>query len=225
MRIKKISSDKVVVQLTDTDLENFDLDFEERIPQAADLHKLLFEVMEIVKNETGFDAYRGGQVVVEATPSDNGISLVITKIRTDKKAITRKEFSQIKQIKVKPSSKSGLSHDEIADIAQRLGILKKAKKKKTENISFIFNNFSDFEDAVCAASDLDFNGLALYRNGERYAITSKHNPDIKDFNILSEYAIHTARNNVASYDIKEGWAFVAKSDELSRMADELRRMQ
>ena len=101
MRIKKISSDKIVVQLTDTDLEYFDLDIGERPPQAADLHNFLFEVMELVQTETGFDPYHGGQVIVEASTSSEGMSLVISKIHNDKSRVSREDFSKRKKIRVK----------------------------------------------------------------------------------------------------------------------------
>lgn len=224
LRIKKISSDKVVVQLSDSDLEYFDLNLEKSVPQAADLHKLLFEIMEIVKNETGFDAYHGGQVVVEAAVAENGINFIITKIHTAKKSITKEEFAKVRGVRVRSKHNNQITHEDIAHIAGRLGTAKRNGRRKAENISYVFDNFGDFENAVCAASDTEFGGMSLYRKGRKYAIVSKNNLNIKDYNILSEYASHTIKNNIASYDIKEGWTPVAEADEFSRMAEEIRRM-
>ena len=50
--------------------------------------------MELVKSETGFDPYNGGQVVVEAAMSQNGMSLTISKIRTGNSSITRGQFNK-----------------------------------------------------------------------------------------------------------------------------------
>lgn len=222
MRIQKISTDKVVVQLTDTDLEHFDLDFEKSIPQAADLHKLLFEVMEIVKNETGFDAYRGGQVVVEATPFENGLSLLITKIRTEKKSMSYEDFSKIKRVRVK--EKRAVSHDELRDMAKKLGIIKDSKNSKNELVSYIFDNFENLESAVCAVPDLDFSDMVLCRNDKKYALIGKRNAEIKEFNVLSEYTARISGKDIVANRIKEGWQLIAENDELVRMTNEIRKM-
>ena len=225
MRIQKISTDKVVVQLTDADLEHFDLDFEKRAPQAADLHKLLFRVMDIVKDETGFDAYRGGQVVVEATPLENGISLIITKIRTEKEPVSKIDASKVKGVRVKNSKSKDLTHDDIKRIAERLGITKNQKNKRNDNISFVFDSFDDFESAVFAVSDMDFEKMRLYRKGKRYALVAKYNPEVKKFNILSEYSANISKRDVVADGINEGWKLVAQNGELRNMASELKRMK
>ena len=127
MRIKKISNDKIVVQLTDSDLEYFDVDIDNATPQSTDLHKFLFEVMELVKRVTGFAPYNGGQVVVEAAMSQNGMSLTISKIRTGNSSITREQFNKAKKVTVK--SKECVSHTDIAQLAECSGIRKRNLKK------------------------------------------------------------------------------------------------
>ena len=223
MRIKKISSDKIVVQLTDTDLEYFDLDFDEHAPQAADLHKFLFEVMELVQTETGFDPYHGGQVVVEATTSPNGMSLIISKIHTDKKPITRETFSRIKNIKVKATSEK-VGQKDMSALVNGMGMAQpKRKRRISKNTVFVFENFSDFESAVCVMTGTDFSDASLYREKERYALISS-NFNEKECNIMSEYAIQTAKNDVVAYDIKEGWSPVVTDYELRDMVESLREM-
>lgn len=226
MRIKKISNDKIVVQLTDTDLAYFDLDVGECVPKAADLHKFLFEVMELVQTETGFDPYHGGQVVVEATASANGMSLIISKIKSGKQQISREDFSRIKNIRVKSSKgDESIEDKEISDLVGKLGIArKKNHKKDSKNTVFVFDNFSDFETAVCMIGNADFSQASLYREGARYALVYSAKPDACECNIMSEYAAKKITNDVAAYSIIEGWTLVTRYESLNVMAENLRQM-
>ena len=217
LRIKKISSDKIIVQLTDSDLEYFDLDIDRSQPQAADLHKLLFEVMELVKTETGFDPYNGGQVIVEASMSQNGMSLIISKIRSRKQKMTREEFSKVKSVSVK----SGLTAEDIRKIADNLKPCKKTISKKS---ILIFDSYEDLETAMCVVPCEEFNSAKLYRRGGRYAVVYKKAPECKSENILSEYSVHTLRNDIVANSINESWDLVTHGCGLMDMADNIRKM-
>ena len=222
MRIKKISSDKIVVQLTDTDLEYFDLDIGERPPQAADLHNFLFEVMELVQTETGFDPYHGGQVIVEASTSSDGMSLVISKIHSGKKPVRREDFSKIKRIRVKNTEK--VTRAEVSNLLNDAGVpCTKRKRRVSENTVFVFESFSDLEEAVKVVDTFNFAMAELYRNGERYALISRAFT-VQEQNIISEYAIRRIKNDVVAFDIREGWMLVAKNNELCEMTENLRKM-
>lgn len=223
MRIKKISSDKIVVQLTDTDLQYFDLDIGDRPPQASDLHNFLFEVMELVQTETGFDPYHGGQVIVEASTSPDGMSLVISKIHSsNKKQVSREDFSKIKNIRVKNTSK--LTQADISTLARDASIpCVKRKKRVSDNTVFVFESFSDFEAAVNVVDTFDFAMAELYRDGARYALISRAFT-VQERNIISEYAIKCVKNDVVAFDIREGWTLVAKNNELCEMTENLREI-
>ncbi len=219
MRIKKISSDKIIVQLTDSDLEYFDLDIDRCRPQAADLHKLLFEVMELVKTETGFDPYNGGQVVVEAAMSQNGMSLTISKLRPENKKLSREEFAKVKRI----STKSALTADDVRSIAD--GMRESRPKKSTSKKSVhIFNTYADFEAAVCVIAADGLKDAQLYRRGGRYALVYAAMPEHRVENLLSEYCVHTLHNDVAAYSIGESWVPVSEGEALVTMAENIRKM-
>lgn len=212
MRIKKISDDKIVVQLTDTELERFVPEIKGKVPQASDLHKFLFEVMELVRSETGFDPYHGGQVVVEAAAYPDGMSLVISKIKT-KRRMTRDEFAEVKAIRVKTS-----------ESRQRRAHGRPRRKKVCENTVFIFDNFSDFESAVTVLGDINFSQSRLFRRRNSYALSVSRKLGERECNILSEYALKTVRNDICAYNISEMWNKVADGNELAEMAKNLRDM-
>lgn len=50
--------------------------------------------METIREETGFNPYNG-QVVVEATPSQDGISILVKRLNKGIKKITEEQFKKV----------------------------------------------------------------------------------------------------------------------------------
>ena len=86
MRIEKLNNDKVVVTLTTADLTTLDIDIKQLSPNSKELHTFLFHIMETIHKETGFNPY-SGQVVVEATPSSEGITILVSRLNTAAKKV------------------------------------------------------------------------------------------------------------------------------------------
>ena len=80
MRIERLNSDKIKVTLTMADLISFDIDIAELSPNSKELHNFLFNIMETIRVETGFNPYNG-QVVVEATPSSGSSKITRSDIK------------------------------------------------------------------------------------------------------------------------------------------------
>lgn len=95
MKIEKMDINKVRVVLTEEDLDSFDITLEHLTPESAELHTFLFKIMEQVKLETGFNPYNG-QIIVEAKPSNNGITLMVTKIEQKPAPISRQKIKNIR---------------------------------------------------------------------------------------------------------------------------------
>lgn len=220
-----------MVYLTMQDLEYFDFNPRGKIPQQADLHRLLFEVMELVRTETGFDPYHGGQVVVEASASAAGMNLSISKVKpVRRQRITREEFKRAKAVKVRQKMDHGyddFSRDEIRELIERLGIETaiKEKIKSKKNEIFIFDEFSSLEGALCLLPDDVIEKCALYRKGDKYALLTALTKGSRYSNILSEFAQSSCTYEIAERDIREGWLCVAEKKELVDMADAIRDMQ
>lgn len=227
MRIKKISRDKVMVNLSSNDLEYFDINPADKIPQSGALHRLLYEVMEYVRDETGFDPYTGGQVIVEASATQGGMNLFIRKIRT-RGRMTREEFGRVKSIKAKKHEEyeGVLSRNDILRLMEGLG-LNLTVSRKTAKLGeiFFFDSFVDLEAALCHIPDDIVTDCSLYRNDTRYALITNLARGTRISNILSEFASSYAPAGVAADDIKEGWSMVAKGQTLVHMSEEIRKMQ
>ncbi len=77
MKIVKLAHDRVRVFLTVGDLLEMKIDSGTLTPESPQLSLFLYEILEAVKEETGF-SLQDGQVVAEATPKDDGIILELS---------------------------------------------------------------------------------------------------------------------------------------------------
>lgn len=199
MKIRKISCYKVVVELTNNDLDKLELNPEKE--PRANIHKFLFNVMKKVQNQTGFDPYHGGQVIVEATPSEEGMDLVISKIPGSSHKMSREDFKRIKSIKVKDTIK--LKRDEVKRV-------------------FVFDTYEDLENLMANMCHKAFLNMTLYRHNGRYALISCGNISDDTKRIMCEYAIKWGRYNPTHCHILESWEKVAQRSELCEMAEKLK---
>lgn len=95
MRIERVEGNrKIRVMLSEDDLLEMNINIRMLTPDSPELHCFLFRVMEYVKRETGFNA-KNGQVLVEASPSDGGVILTVTKIEC-KKPISRSDMKSVR---------------------------------------------------------------------------------------------------------------------------------
>lgn len=100
MKIEKLNKDRIKVSLSSTDLYELDIDVKKLSPNSQELHSFLFQIMETIREETGFNPYNG-QVVVEATPSTEGMDIMVSRVSGKKRKITKQEFSKITSVKAK----------------------------------------------------------------------------------------------------------------------------
>ena len=79
MKIVKLAHDRVRVFLSPLDLLDMKIDSGTLTPDSPELGLFLYEILEAVKEETGF-SMQDGQVVAEATPKADGIVLELSHI-------------------------------------------------------------------------------------------------------------------------------------------------
>ncbi len=91
MKIVKLEKDKIKVILSESDLENMNINMHSLSPESPELSPFLCEVMDAVKAKTGFSP-NDGQVIVEATLSDDGIILMLSKPNDEKTEIKPSSF-------------------------------------------------------------------------------------------------------------------------------------
>ncbi len=193
MRIERIADNRIKVTLTSADLIHLDINIERLTPDSKELHTFLFNIMETIREETDFNPY-SGQVVVEATPLHDGISIIVSKL-VEKACMTREQFKKIKSIK--------------------------PKEKQRKSLVEIFY-FDDFEALCSALSSLDAADLSqagLYRQENSYCIIIKSSEaSSRGSYILREFARRILPKSVREEHIIEHWELVAENDELIKMA-------
>ena len=127
MKIEKIEANKIKVSLSALDLIDMNINVKSLTPDSPRLHNFLYEIMEKVKAETGFNPY-SGQVVVEATPHDDGITLTVTKLVLDEVPVKKRRPKNIRVSSHKVASKLTYSFSSFEDVCNL----------------FLINNAEDF---------------------------------------------------------------------------------
>lgn len=97
MKIVKLTGDKVRVFLTACDLLDMKIDSKTLKPDSPGLSLFLYEILEAVKQETGF-SLEDGQVVAEATPKEDGIVLELSHTEDREKGKPLKKDSVVFEI-------------------------------------------------------------------------------------------------------------------------------
>ena len=200
MRIEKLNNDKIKVTLTTADLIKLDIDVEQLAPDSKELHTFLFHIMETIREETGFNPY-SGQVVVEAMPSHDGISILVSRTnRTPSKRITRSQFCKATSVTVK-------------------------KKKTSDMHVFYFNVFDDLCMALKELREEELNEGELYCLNDVFCyITSNSHHLCRCISILSEFSSGKTKNVIQPTYIREHGKLIAKNKDLAKMAVKIRQI-
>lgn len=79
MKIEKLEFNKIRITLLLEDLQMYNINVKKINPNSPELHSFLCEIMKLVSLKTNFNPF-DGQVIVEATPSDEGLVLMLSKV-------------------------------------------------------------------------------------------------------------------------------------------------
>lgn len=198
MRIEKLNNDKVRVTLTAADLTTLDIDVAQLSPNSKELHTFLFHIMETVHKETGFNPY-SGQVVVEATPSQEGISIVVSRLNSPSKRVTRAEYDRATSV---------TAH---------------VKKKKSMAVFY----FDRFEDLCAALTEMSSEALcdgSLYKIENSFCFTlndaGRHK---KSAHTMTEFSVNNRLPTHITY-IQEHGKLVAEGNELISLRKNIRNL-
>ncbi|MBQ3427523.1 MAG: adaptor protein MecA [Clostridia bacterium] len=225
MRIKKISDNEVSVYLTASELEDFELRMDGGVPREESLHGFLYNIIELVRNETDFDPFGGGRLVVEAMHTTDGMKLRICRLGGRRK-LTRAEFKRVKKISAKKPDPELEMLKAYAELLGLLGALESTvPTEKRCSFTFVFDGFKAMEQALIHINDNELGKCALYRSGGRYAIVVRTKRSERVYNVLTEFALISHDGSVLAADIAEGWQEVARGAKLVEMAQAVRDMR
>ena len=200
MRIEKLADNKIKVTLTAADMSQMNIDISQLTPASRELHTFLFNLMETVREETGFNPYNG-QIVVEATPSSDGMSVTISKLKRAGKNFTKEQLRRAKVVRATVRRR-----DRMSDV-------------------FFFNSFDDLCGAFMRIEDGAFLHSMLYKLDGRYCflIDSKSNFPASR-HILSEFAVNGSRGPIRAEHVREHGELIAAGEKLAKMAIGIREL-
>lgn len=199
MRIEKLNDDNIKVTLTTSDLINLDIDVNTLSPDSKELHTFLFHIMETIREETGFNPYKG-QVVVEASPSRDGMSIMIRRMCTSGKKITREQFKKAVGVNAK---------------------LKQTAKPRL----FYFSSFDDLCAAMLELGEDELLSCRLYKLNSTYCFVVENNDKFsRCLSVMSEFSARQSEHPMQMNYIKEHGCLVAKGSDLVNMTDRIRNL-
>lgn len=199
MRIERLSDSRIRVTLTTADLIGLDINIEQLRPDSKELHTFLFNIMETIRSETDFNPYNG-QVVVEAMPSSDGISIVVSKIHTNPERLTPKVSKRIKSIT--------------------------PHIRRTAAEIFCFECMDDLCAALNEMEEEMLLKSSLYRlDGKYYFIANIKNTFAKSLSILFEYGLQQAGGVMRESFVREHGSLVAEHEALVNMADGIKNLK
>ena len=94
MRIEKLEFNKVKVAVFPVDLMDMNISIKSLKPDSPQLHSFLSDIMERIKEETGFNPY-SKRTVVEASPMGDCMVLTVTKICEKTNEYKRKKIKAV----------------------------------------------------------------------------------------------------------------------------------
>ncbi len=198
MKIERLDSNQIRVVITEADLKKLDTSVDELRPNSLELHTFLFKIMEQVKIETGFNPYNG-QIMVEASPSADGVVLIVTKIAEehDRKELQEK-MRHVRAIKKKPVTKTRV---------------------------YGFKEFNSLCMALKNISNELLWSSALYKMDNVYYFIVKTKAKSDRFhNVLSEFCDEYKYPVMYDKIIEEHGEIVAANDKLVQMAAEISKL-
>ena len=198
VQIEKENANKIRVILKPLDLREMNINIENLKPNSPQLNRFLYEIMERVREETGFNPYNG-QIVVEAVPRDEGIVLTVTRLvppdtPTAKSAVKKGKFRAV--TKKHSESKTAFFFDAFEDLCKELTMLSESTLKKSDYYSMGKSNIL----VICGAA-----------KREKY--------------ILKEYASEFKNGIIFESHLKEYAKHVAGGDKLVSMAEGISGMR
>ena len=198
MHIEQLEKNKVKVTLTVDDLHMMDIDISTLGNESVKLNTFLFNIMEKVKEETDFNPY-GGQVLMEAMPTAEGVSIFVSKVLDDKK-ITKDAFKNVKTIRAK-------------------GVEKKSAQTDSDSMELFY--IENFDNVCSVLRELKYNTLLkceLYKFEDEYCMMVKRDfKSVQSMGVLWEFSERKSVYCMQQDFVREHGTLIAKGRKLANM--------
>ncbi len=201
MKIEVLDNKKVKVTLTVEDLIYYNLKPEKLSAQSPKLQKFLFNIMDNVRRETGFNPYMGA-VAVEAVQSGEGIVLYISGLNVGD--------SQAKNVTINGETK-------------RIKVF--CRKNVSPQNSYMFDDFSDVCSVLINLSNDSLEVSRIYKYEKSwYFLLGACDGFERAHCMLTEYCTGYGGMLLSETFLKEHGEIIAEGSTLVSMAEGIRKL-
>ena len=188
--------------LTMEDLIYYNLKPEKLSAQSPRLQKFIFNIMDNVRRETGFNPYKGA-VAVEAVQSTEGMVLYISGLKTG--------LEEAKNVTINGETK-------------KIKVI--CRKNVSSKNSYCFDDFSDLCEALANLNDLSLSKSSVYKyDGSWYFILGTGEDFERSHCVLSEYCTFYGGMIYSENFLNEHGEFIAGGESLVSLAVGVRNLK
>lgn len=195
MRIEKLEFNKIKVTIYPVDLMDMNINIKNLKPDSPQLHSFLSEVMEKIKEETGFNPY-SERTVVEASPVGDCMVLTVTTFSDRNENLKSSAKRKVKAV---------------------------LKNKVNRNNIYFFESFDDMCDAISLLSDDSLMCSSLYKIENNFAISISSIRENEAF-LMREFATNRDTHSLASEFLNEHAQLIAEGKKLVSMVNGIKRL-
>lgn len=193
MRIEKLEFNKIKVTIFPVDLVDMNINIKNLRPDSPQLHSFLSDIMEKIKEETGFNPY-SARTVVEASPVGDCMVLTVTKICENKERVNKSSIKNVRAV---------------------------LKNKDVKKKVYFFDKFDDMCAAISHISDESLINSICYKIENRYAVAAPMD-STKEIGIMREFSSSCDVHSHASDFLFEHGQIIAQGERLVTMASGIR---
>lgn len=189
MKIERLENNKIKVTIFPVDLIDMNMSIKSLRPDSPQLHSFLSDIMEKIKEETGFNPY-SKRTVVEASPVGDCMILTVTKIEEKNESPKKDSIKKVRAV---------------------------LKNKNVKKSVYFFEEFDDMCEAISHMSEETLINSECYKIEERFAFATTLEKTM-EMGVMREFSSGCDVHSLASDFLNEHAKVIAKGEGLVKMA-------
>lgn len=189
MKIERLENNKIKVTIFPVDLIDMNMSIKSLRPDSPELHNFLSDIMEKIKEETGFNPY-SKRTVVEASPVGDCMILTVTKVEDKKESRNKDSIKKVRAV---------------------------LKNKNIKKSVYFFEEFDDMCEAISQMSEETLMNSECYKIEGKFAFAATLEKTT-EMGIMREFSSGFDVHSLASDFLDEHAKVIARGESLVKMA-------